>query len=355
MLKQFSVSGYKSIENATLSDLSSINIIVGKSASGKTALLEAIRVGLSGNPSTMWNTSSQRGGFNYFPPAANAEQFEGVWRPFFHNFDVAHAMRFEMIDDMLRNASLTIYVDRSTSMPITTMSQPSTAPVISSINPLAFMRTSYDGEVTRLIAAQQQGGALFFEPGSELIGQSEFLSSSTPINFNQVANWFSALSIEDKEHDIVKIVCSAFPNISGVSVQSPQGVTQLYATLRSLNRKLPLTSVSSGINKFISILIAMRTYAGGCILIDEIENGIYYDMLPLMWKTINSFAKITDTQIFASTHSWECLKSAASVFENDPKRLRLLQVHQENGNTIVSTSSGSDATNAIIGDIEVRR
>lgn len=99
----------------------------------------------------------------------------------------------------------------------------------------------------------------------------------------------------------------------------------------------------------------MRTYAGGCILIDEIENGIYYDMLPLMWKTINSFAKITDTQIFASTHSWECLKSAASVFENDPKRLRLLQVHQEDGNTIVSTSSGSDATNAIIGDIEVRR
>lgn len=174
MLKQFSVSGYKSIENATLSDLSSINIIVGKSASGKTALLEAIRVGLSGNPSTMWNTSSQRGGFNYFPPAANAEQFEGVWRPFFHNFDVAHAMRFEMIDDMLRNASLTIYVDRSTSMPITTMSQPSTAPVVSSINPLAFMRTSYDGEVTRLIAAQQQGVLSFSNLAQNLLVNQSF-------------------------------------------------------------------------------------------------------------------------------------------------------------------------------------
>ncbi|MFS0773832.1 AAA family ATPase [Sphingomonas sp. 1P08PE] len=356
MLKYISVKNYKSISEATLGNLNAINIIVGKSASGKTALLEAIRVGMSGLPSTLWNTSANRGGFLPMPQPPSSDAFESAWRPFFHDFNTHERISIELVDGMGRHAAIGAFIDRSTFMTVPTNVMPNGNIVSSSsINPFVMERINFAGESSRLSAYMNQHQGFVFEPGPELGYPSEIISSTMPVNFHQVANWFSSLSIDDQEHDIVQTVCAAFPNIAGITVQSMQGVPQLYASLRSQNRKLPLTSVSSGINKFVSILIAMKVHAGGAILIDEIENGIYFEMLPLLWETISLFTETTHTQVFATTHSLECLHSAASVLGTQPDRYSLIQVAQETGRTELYLSTGRDATNAIRGQIEVRR
>ena len=356
MLQSLAIQRFKSIDRAEVSGLASLNIIVGKSASGKTALLEAIRTGLSGLPASLWNSSSTRGGFLPIPQQPSPDTFEAMWRPFFYDFDTDKHIIIKMVDNFGRAANVDCFIDRDVSISVPVVMMPGT-PVYApaSINPFVMLRVSFNGDTSRLSAYQNQHQGLFFEPGPELASSSELIASTIPINFHQVANWFSALSIDDKEHDIVETICSAFPNIGGVSVQSIQGVPQLYATLRSQNRKLPITSVSSGINKFISILIAMKVYAGGVVLVDEIENGIYFEMLPLLWSTINAFAAKTNTQVFATTHSWECLTAAARALEKTNERLSLIRVSQKEGRTSLSLSSGRDAKNAILGDIEVRQ
>jgi len=354
MIRSYYVEGYKGLKSVSLSDLSRINLIVGQSSSGKTALLESIKIGLSGNPGVMWNTSTARGGIQFLPAGSNSQQFESSWRQFFSDFDSHGLMRFWMKDDADRNAMTTAFFDRDQVLNTALQSGSGSVEFIS-FNPLVFDRTSFTGENSRLTVKLEPSMGLQFDQGPELGIPSEVLPSSGSPNIIQIANWFSALSIEDKEHDIISTVCEAFPTISGLSVQSPQGYAQLYATLKSINRKLPITSISSGITKFVSIILAMTVYQGGVLIIDEIENGIYYKSFPTMWKTILEYSAKTNTQVFASTHSWECLSAAASEFDHSPEVYSLLQVSNRNGETIVSSVTGFDATNAIEGNIEVRR
>jgi predicted ATPase len=355
MLTSVYVEGYKGLESVGLDSLSLINIVVGQSSSGKTALLESIRIALSGNPSTMWSTALTRGSFAYLSPAASGDQFEASWRTFFPNFNSDSVMRFWLKDDDGRSATTVGFFDRETSMTQSVQS-PNGGPVQSSTyNPLVFDRKSFEGASSRLGAMINPNHGLHVDQGPELGIPSEFLGYSAAGGTMQIADWFSALSIEDLEHEIVRAVCTAFPSVSGLSVQSPNGFAQLYATLNTINRKLPVTSISSGITKFITILLAMSIRRGGVVLIDEIENGIYFKMLPLLWRTIIDFASATGTQVFASTHSWECLSAAAKAFEDDAYLLTLVQVTSREGTTEATAVNGDDAVNAIEADIEVRR
>ena len=48
----------------------------------------------------------------------------------------------------------------------------------------------------------------------------------------------------------------------------------------------------------------------GLILVDEIENGIHYEVLPELWKSIFAISHELNVQVFATTHSRECVFAA---------------------------------------------
>ena len=89
---------------------------------------------------------------------------------------------------------------------------------------------------------------------------------------------------------------------------------------------MPVALVSAGINKIIAILIAIRTHRGGVVLIDEIENGIYFGMFPSLWETLYRFAKDNSTQLFLSSHSLECLRAATETMNKNSHDFSLIQV-----------------------------
>jgi len=68
--------------------------------------------------------------------------------------------------------------------------------------------------------------------------------------------------------------------------------------------------------------------ASGVILIDEIESGIHYSVLGDYWTFLFNLAEKLDIQIFATTHSWECLRAfqqAATANENSEGMLIRLE------------------------------
>lgn len=48
-----------------------------------------------------------------------------------------------------------------------------------------------------------------------------------------------------------------------------------------------------------------------------IENGLHYSTMVEVWKAIAEAARRAETQIFATTHSWECIKAAHEAFTAD--------------------------------------
>ena len=352
MLTEFSVEQFRSLRSVHLTDLKRINILVGRSGSGKTAILEAIRAGLGATPAMLWNLTAWRGGIQLGPQGPNNEQFEAIWRPYFFDFDTSEKMVFSFKNTEGKKAIIRAYFDESaavTSLPF--LQQPPNM-VVTPVSPLVFDRTDFEGVHSYARAFLNQG-QLQFEQSNEIGVPAELITASNQLNAPQIANWFSSLSVDDNDQEIIQAITESFPEVYDISVQSPQGVSLIYASLKSQRRKLPISSVSSGLNKLVAILVAIRTFSGGVVLIDEVENGIYFEMFPKLWDSLIKFAELSKTQVIVTTHSYECLKSVFN--KNWLDSISVYQIHQEDGETKAHFLSGKDAASAIEIGVGVRQ
>ena len=70
-----------------------------------------------------------------------------------------------------------------------------------------------------------------------------------------------------------------------------------------------LNEFGDGLGKFINFIILLLSQKNSIILIDEIENGIHYTNLDKLWEIILTISKQQNVQVFATTHSKECIES----------------------------------------------
>lgn len=363
MIKAVEIKQFRGIKELRLDDLRMLNIIVGPSAAGKTALLEGVRLALGATPQVAFNLAP-RGMPVAIPPNPTRDQFESIWSPLFFDFGVDTPIHFGLVDRENREARLEIFFDESKTMVATqpalplSGNSPGTPPgppaLLSAIAPLAFKRKPFTGPQTVLHAAVTPDGQVQLEQGKELGVAVEFLSPAWQTNPQQIAAMFSKLSINGKTTGIISVLKDRFPEITDLSVESPAYYPILYASLRHVTKKMPLAMVSSGINKFVSLLLTIENTSGGLILLDEIENGIYYQTMPALWKALHTSAIQASTQLFLTTHSWECLQSAAPLVRRSPKDFSLIQMYQEDGQSVAKVVPGEYAAAAIDASIELR-
>ena len=55
----------------------------------------------------------------------------------------------------------------------------------------------------------------------------------------------------------------------------------------------------------------------GLLLIDEFENGLYYTVQPEIWRFIFRVARSLNIQVFATTHSWDCIEAFQQAAQED--------------------------------------
>ncbi|ASJ22368.1 hypothetical protein BHAMNSH16_12240 [Brachyspira hampsonii] len=79
--------------------------------------------------------------------------------------------------------------------------------------------------------------------------------------------------------------------------------------LKDREKPVLLSSFGEGINRYIAIICAIWASKDGYLFIDEIENGIHYTNYPKLWKLIFDISKEANCQVFAATHSKECIEA----------------------------------------------
>jgi AAA15 family ATPase/GTPase len=87
------------------------------------------------------------------------------------------------------------------------------------------------------------------------------------------------------------------------------------------NWLIPIESVGEGVLRILKILIYMPFCKNGVILIDEIENGLHWSSMVTLWKAVFAAAEQYNVQIFATTHSQECIRAAVIANEDDDGNL----------------------------------
>ncbi len=103
--------------------------------------------------------------------------------------------------------------------------------------------------------------------------------------------------------------------------------------LKSNGEYSDLSHFGQGIKTFINIISSILLLKDDFIFIDEIENGIHYTNLDKLWEIILTISKQQNVQVFATTHSKECIESYARVAkkleDNDIKFLSLYRNRED--------------------------
>ena len=65
------------------------------------------------------------------------------------------------------------------------------------------------------------------------------------------------------------------------------------------------------------ILASIADMKNGVLLVDEIENGFHYSSLSVLWKAIFKACQEYDVQLFATTHSFECIEAFSQIHQEE--------------------------------------
>lgn len=381
MIETFEADNFRCFELLKLDNLKRINIITGANASGKSALLEALLCGARGNAEALLNTNALRNlhasniaslgllpapfpGLGAIPP----QNFRALWDHLFYSMGkngdkkIADRIDLRYSDTGKKKYSVEVaFMDSGQqSLPLepSVIARGPTGVAAAAVIPLRVSRSvAYaDGGSQRtssIISLNAQGQIQGTSPLLPL-GPSAFIFSSV-IDYAEIDNvtWFSALREKGQHIEVVKFIREQFPFIDDLEVLAPFGTSGLFASLKAGGvRRLQL--VSSGINKIITILLACANSRDGIILVDEIENGIYYEKYTFMWYILHKFAQQFDCQIFATSHSAECLGKLPEVIGDEVNDFSLIQTERDNGKCVVRHVSGTAMKAALKGGNEVR-
>lgn len=76
-----------------------------------------------------------------------------------------------------------------------------------------------------------------------------------------------------------------------------------------LNQLIPANLLGDGIISTLSWLARLCTAHLNTIFIDEIGSGVHYSSMNAMWKAVLKAAHGGDIQLFATTHSYDCIEA----------------------------------------------
>jgi AAA15 family ATPase/GTPase len=148
-----------------------------------------------------------------------------------------------------------------------------------------------------------------------------FLADQAPRNYEIFFKWSklkeSANLKESNEIDekYLKIVQNFEKDIKKIEL-----IKEYELAFRKNDFTVYLEDLGNGFKKFFDILLtidlASKNNVPTLLCIDEIDNGLYHDKQDVFWEQIGKLCEEKNIQLFATTHSYDSLKSIVRVFEN---------------------------------------
>ncbi|MDR1962214.1 MAG: ATP-binding protein [Planctomycetaceae bacterium] len=168
---------------------------------------------------------------------------------------------------------------------------------------------------------------------------------------------FDNITLTNKEQhviDALKIIEPATEKIAFVE-EDTRGRRAVIKLSNSQN-VLPLKSMGDGINRILTMILALVNSENGFLLIDEFENGLHYTIQEQLWKIIFLMSRKLNIQVFATTHSEDSIRGFESVLNSsDYSPLgKLVRLDNKNGTIVPVEYDAKELEITNRNDIEIR-
>lgn len=295
-------SNYRNFTDFTMKGLHRVNLIVGDSNVGKTGLLEGLV--------SLWGSE---------------EQFRAL----------PHTFRMRQGNDTgatLENYWNWFYPERKTELEIA---------LSSSTKDRITHEMVFGNNVNRIRPPKAGGGVQMMQASPHCINILPVGIGSYQLQtdlFNQLAQKKNG---KEQLIESLKIIEPRLQSLEYLKLPNSKEA-MIYADI-GLEYKIPTTQFGHGFTRSMEMLSNLILSGSDIMIADEIENGIHYSAMGSVWKAILNYSVKNDVQVFATTHSRECISAVhEAMLAQENYELNVVRLQNKKGE-VVAINHDKDA------------
>jgi len=376
LIESLSINGFRGFSELAIPFFGKVNLITGKNNAGKSSLLEAFRILASrGSLETIQSILNYREETNDFLDSEREllGADYGPYRNLFIGFPDLSAGPSEFSI----NATGDLPPGLST-LAVTAVW------AVKQVDPERGVVTAYEraapdlfgdvegvpaleiiaGERRRVFplirrsASRRFMGISPFGDGSTEMVRCVYLDPFSSRSTGQLGALWDAIALTDAQEEVVKALRLISPDIQAVSMigsDEPRSRSRT-AIVRSVQfgSPVPLRTFGDGVNRLFGIILSLCNARNGVLLIDEFENGLHHSVQASIWKTIFRLASDLNVQVFASSHSRDCVSAFQEAATESPQEGVLIRLTRKGEEVLPTIFKERELEIATQNEIEVR-
>ncbi len=327
MYRYFAARNFRCFKELELRDLKRVNLITGVNNVGKTALLEAIFLHCGAyNPELTLRLNAFRG--IEVVRVEVARWAEAPWDSLFYQLDTSkpieivgentitkrRVLRLRTLQEPAEIEKLPAAVQYAIGYRRDAEARPAPPGFLETVKALEL---EYEEAVTKRTGKSYlfllQGGIQIAPPVPSPPFPAFLQNALVRIPPSEDAERYSKLEVLGKQEVLVRVLRLIEPRLKRLAVVALGGNPMLYGDTGH-GHMLPLPLMGGGMVRLTSLILHIANAPDGVVLVDEIENGIHHSVLPEIWRATGEVAREFRTQVFATTHSIECVAAAHKAF-----------------------------------------
>jgi AAA15 family ATPase/GTPase len=287
MIDSLHIQNYRLFKDLKIDKLGQVNLIAGKNNTGKTALLEALRIYLNnGSFAIITNTIFTRGDLDKSNPLESMATLFGTSKPY-QNSGIDYTFT-------INNLSWGLTMRNNQHI------------------------TRHNGNPGSVTGASQNIDFFNYEnPNDETI----YVRFKSDLDISIKTNYWENIEFNPIERQKA---------VDFLNIMSPKKINQISISNGIVRIQLEngniekLTKWGDGANRLLTIALALINAKNKTLLIDEFEVGLHHSIQKQLWEIIFKYAKEWNIQVFVTTHSHDTVKAFATVW-NEKDNLEMGQ------------------------------
>jgi ABC-type dipeptide/oligopeptide/nickel transport system ATPase component len=379
MLKSFQISNFRLFQNLEIGRLNRVNLIVGKNNAGKSTFLEAVALYASNaSPSVFVNLIESRQENWVSEALPQSQNFTGnsVRHLFFGHKLPRIGTQGIVLGEVTSNTKL--HISAAAYQNIDDNEDTIRKIRISGVKLDLFDEDPSSFEVFLVAEEGDRTRRLFRLDGEDMRGlrrntsiriyqkqdSEQKLSWQVVLTENMPNRRLAALwdltSLTSLESDVISSLGIIDSRVTGVAFvedisQKRSGENRIpLVKLEGIDEPLPLKSMGDGMTRLFHIIVALVNAQNGLLLIDEFENGLHWSIQPKVWDIIFQLAEKLNVQVFATTHSRDCVRGFENIWNKYPEFGAFFRLDFKDGRIGATEYTAETLTDAIDMDVEVR-
>lgn len=305
MFESCKIKGFRGITELAVDDLKRVNVFVGKNNCGKTSILEGLYLGMcmpsASAPQTLLRLREVKKESDLF-----------FWNLIFNKMDISQQSTI-ILNHQDQDKTRTLNISYQPNMNKNKIGWH----IEINNNSYTSHYDFYEGEGrdTPFAGAQPPNHA-------NMVQRVNILTTKDAITM--MRGHFDRVKENGQLDGVVEILKRIEPSLTGLEWKE-----NFIQCNIGLDKLMPLNFMGDGMVRTLAVALAVADSAGGCALIDEIENGLHYSSLGIMWKAVLGLAEKFGVQVFATTHSYEALQALAEIADNSDDAIRVFRIERK--------------------------